>query len=108
SDVCSSDLYGAIFASGLRHWLPVTLPGRAPAGIDPHGIQSSPGRIHSLAPAVQHGVAQAVANSLHDVFLVAGPVALGGMLVVLALRERPLRAQAAAGRPSGAPQPSRA
>jgi hypothetical protein len=52
------------------------------------------------------------------VFLVAGPVALVGMLIVLGLRERPLRAQAgpppasereaAAGRPSGRPQPSRA
>jgi hypothetical protein len=67
---------------------------------------------------VQHGVAHAVANSLHDVFLVAGPIALAGMLVVLLLRERPLRAQTgapsgpdrqgAAGPPSGEPQPSRA
>jgi EmrB/QacA subfamily drug resistance transporter len=111
-------VYGAIFTSGLRHWLSLTLPGRTPAGINAHGIQASPGRIHSLAPAVQHGVAHAVANSLHDVFLVAGPVALWGMVIVLLLRERPLRAQTgapsgpdrqgAAGQPSGQPQPSRA
>src|SRR6266536_4649461 len=101
-------IYGAVFANGLRHWLPLTLPGRLPAGIDPHGIQASPGQIHALPAAVQHGIAQAVANSLHDVFLVAASIALAGFLVVLFLRERPLRgpapAQARTGaRPQGQP-----
>ncbi len=92
--------YGAIFVSGLRHWLPDKLPGagRLPAGIDPNGIQASPGRIHTLAPAVQHRVAQAVGNSLHDVFLVAAPIALAGFLIVLLLRERPLRTAGAGAR----------
>jgi EmrB/QacA subfamily drug resistance transporter len=84
-------VYGAVFASGLRHWLPLKLPGRLPAGIDPRGVQASPGRIHQFAPAVQHGVAQAVASSLHDVFLIAGVTALAGCALVLALREVPLR-----------------
>ncbi len=84
-------VYGAIFTSGLRHWLPLTLHGRTAAGIDPRGIQASPARIHSLAPAVQHAIAQAVAHSLHDVFLTAAPIALAGLVVVLFLRERPLR-----------------
>src|SRR6266536_2242551 len=104
-------IYGAVFANGLRHWLPLTLPGRLPAGVDPHGIQASPGRIHAFPAAVQHGIAQAVANSLHDVFLVAAPIALAGFLVVLFLRERPLRgpSQARTGaRPQGRPsEPSR-
>jgi hypothetical protein len=56
-----------------------------------HGIQASPGRIHTLSPAVQHGVARAVADSLHAVFLVAAPIALAGLLVVLLLREVPLK-----------------
>jgi EmrB/QacA subfamily drug resistance transporter len=84
-------VYGAVFTSGLRHWLTVELPGRLPPGITPHGIQSTPGRIHALAPVVQHGVAHAVAQSLSSVFLVAAPVALAGSLLVLLLRERPLR-----------------
>jgi EmrB/QacA subfamily drug resistance transporter len=84
-------VYGAIFTSGLRHWLPLTLHGRTASGINPRGIQTSPGRILSLAPAVQHEIARAVADSLHDVFLVAAPIALAGMLVVTLLRERPLR-----------------
>jgi EmrB/QacA subfamily drug resistance transporter len=84
-------VFGAIFASGLRYWLPRQLPGHIPHGITATGIQASPGRVHALAPAVQHGIAQAVGNSLHDVFLVAAPVAIVGFLVVTLLRERPLR-----------------
>jgi EmrB/QacA subfamily drug resistance transporter len=92
-------VYGAVFTGGLRHWLPLKLPGQLPRGIDPRGIQASPGRIHAFAPAVQHGVAQAVANSLHDVFLTAAPLALAGFLLVLALREVPLRGRNTAGNP---------
>jgi hypothetical protein len=100
-------IYGAVFTSGLRHWLPLKLHGRLPAGIDPRGIQASPGRIHSFAPGVQHGVAQAVASSLHEVFLTAAPIALAGFVIVLALREVPLRGRAPAPAPS-APQKSAA
>jgi EmrB/QacA subfamily drug resistance transporter len=92
-------IYGAVFTAGLRHWLPRKLPGRLPAGIDPRGIQATPGRIHTLAPAVQHGVAQAVASSLHDVFLTTAPIAAVGFLLVVALREVPLRRRDAASRP---------
>jgi predicted MFS family arabinose efflux permease len=91
-------IYGAVFTSGLRQWLPRKLPGGLPPGIDPHGIQVSPGRIHAFAPSVQHGIAQAVAASLHDVFLVATPISLAGFLLVLALREVPLRGRGAPGR----------
>ena len=83
--------YGAIFAAGLRHWLPRRLSGQTPPGVDAHGIQTSPDRIHSLAASVQHGVAQAVADALHGVFVVAAPIAAAGFVVVLLLRERPLR-----------------
>jgi EmrB/QacA subfamily drug resistance transporter len=98
-------VYGAVFTSGLRYWLPRKLDGRLPAGINPHGIQASPGRIHAFAPAVRHGIAEAVANSLHDVFLTAAPIALAGFLIVLALREVPLRGRRPAPAPPG-PQKS--
>jgi EmrB/QacA subfamily drug resistance transporter len=84
-------VYGAVFAAGLRHWLPLELHRRVPRGITATGIQATPGRIHALAPSVQHGVATAVGNSLHDVFLVAAPIALAGFLIVLLLPEHPLR-----------------
>ena len=93
-------IYGAVFTSGLRYWLPRKLPGGLPAGIDGRGIQVSPGRIHAFAPAVQHGIAQAVAASLHDVFLVATPIAFAGFLLVLALREVPLRGRDPGSRPA--------
>ena len=38
-----------------------------------------------LAPSVQRRIAQAVGHSLHDVFLVAGPIALAGFLIVMVL-----------------------
>jgi MFS family permease len=97
-------VYGAIFTSALRHWLPLRLPGRLPAGIDPHGLQATPGRIHSLAAPIRHGIAQVVASSLHDVFLVAAPIAFVGCLTVLFLREQPLRRGGAEVQPS--PQPT--
>jgi MFS family permease len=93
-------VYGAVFAAGLRQWLPMELPGRVPRGITATGIQATPDRIHGLAPAVQQGIAHAVGNSLHNVFLVAAPIALAGFLIVLLLREQPLR-----GREPAQPQP---
>ncbi len=95
-------IFGAIFTAGLRYWLPRRLPGALPRGIDPHGIQASPGRIHALSPAIQHGIAQAVASSLHDVFIVAAPIAFAGFVIVLFLHEQPLRT----GRQRERPQPS--
>jgi MFS family permease len=84
-------IYGAIFTAGLRHWLPLELAGRTARGISPDGIQATPGRIHALRPVVEHAVAHAVGNSLHDVFLVAAPIALAGAVIVTLLPERPLR-----------------
>jgi predicted MFS family arabinose efflux permease len=84
-------IYGAIFTVGLRDWLPVLLNNQLPNGITPEGIQASPGQIHALALPVQHAVAQAVANSVHVVFLVAAFIALAGFLLALLLREKPLR-----------------
>jgi EmrB/QacA subfamily drug resistance transporter len=87
-------VYGAIFTAGLRHWLPIELSGHPARGVTADGIQTTPGHIHALHPAVQHAVAHAVGNSLHDVFLVAAPIALAGALIVTLLPERPLRGRA--------------
>jgi EmrB/QacA subfamily drug resistance transporter len=94
-------IYGAVFAAGLRHWLPLELRGGVAHGITVTGIQSTPGRIHALGPRIQHATAHAVGNSLHDVFLVGAPIALAGFLIVLLLREQPLR-----GRDGAQPPPA--
>lgn len=93
-------VFGAIFTTGLRHWLPVELGGRAPRGVTAAGIQSTPGHIHTLPAATQHAIAHAVGHSLHDVFLLAAPIALVGCVVVLSLRELPLRGRGPASTPT--------
>ena len=100
-------VYGAVFTRGLRHWLPLTIHGHAPRGITAAGIQATPGRIHSLPLAVQHGIAHAVGHSLHDVFLLGAPIALAGVLILTLLREQPLRGRSEPS-PPRAPAPSRA
>jgi EmrB/QacA subfamily drug resistance transporter len=84
-------VYGAVFAAGLRRWLPRELHGQVSHGITATGIQTTPGRIHALAPSIEHGIAQAVGHSLHGVFLIAAPIACAGALIVLLLPEHPLR-----------------
>jgi EmrB/QacA subfamily drug resistance transporter len=78
-------LFGAILASRLAHQLP---------GVDPEALQASPSQLRALPPAAHQAVVEAVAHSLHVVFLAAIPVALAAFLVVLFLRERPLRESA--------------
>jgi MFS family permease len=99
-------VYGAIFTTGLRHWLPLELGSRAARGVTATGIQATPGRIHALTPAVQNGIAHAVGNSLHDVFLVAAPIAFAGFLVVTLLREQPLRGRGSGQATSSEPRQS--
>jgi EmrB/QacA subfamily drug resistance transporter len=91
-------LFGAIFASRLDVWLPRELPAGA-AHVDAHSLQASPDALQSTPVAVQEGIAHAVAHSLQTVFLVAAPVAALGLLLVLFLREVPLRG------PAGPPVP---
>jgi len=78
-------LFGAVLASRLAHQLP---------GVDPEALQASPSQLRALPPAAHQLVVEAVAQSLHVVFLAAIPVALAAFLVVLFLRERPLRESA--------------
>jgi len=78
-------LFGAVLASRLAHQLP---------GVDAEALQASPSQLRALPPAAHQAVVEAVAQSLHVVFLAAIPVALAAFLVVLFLRERPLRESA--------------
>jgi EmrB/QacA subfamily drug resistance transporter len=77
--------FGAILASRLAQQLP---------GVDAEALQASPSQLRAMPPAARQAVVEAVANSLHVVFLAAIPVALAAFLVVLFLRERPLRESA--------------
>jgi EmrB/QacA subfamily drug resistance transporter len=78
-------LFGAILSSRLAQQLP---------GVDAEALQASPEQLRALPPAARQQLVEAVASSLHVVFLAAIPVALAAFLVVLFLRERPLRESA--------------
>ena len=83
-------VFGTIFASRLELWLPRELPAAA-EGIDAQTLQASPETLASMPASVQEGVAQAVAHSLHTVFLVAAPIAALAFVAVLLLKEVPLQ-----------------
>jgi EmrB/QacA subfamily drug resistance transporter len=84
--------FGAILTDRLNYWLPRLLPaGAVGRGIDPATLQSSPGAIRALPPAIHQAVVGAVANSVHAVFIAAVPLTAIGFLVILFLKERPLR-----------------
>ncbi len=69
-------------------------------------LQSSPGQIRHFPPALRERMVEAVAHSIHWVFLVATPIAALGFLLVLFLKEYPLRGPAQASRPAQEPAPS--
>jgi hypothetical protein len=84
-------VYGTVFAGRLRYWLPRNVPRHLLGHLSPTVLQASPGMIHTMPLMVRDGVAQAVAHSVATVFLVATPIAALGFLVVLFLKEYPLR-----------------
>jgi hypothetical protein len=84
-------VYGTMFANRLGYWLPRSVPRHLLGHLSPTVVQASPGTIYTLPPAVRDGVAQAVAHSVATVFLIVTPIAALGLLVVLFLKEYPLR-----------------
>jgi EmrB/QacA subfamily drug resistance transporter len=72
-------LFGAIFAARLG------------GQIDVQRVQASPESLRALAPAAHADIVHAVADALQSVFLVAAPIAALGLVVVLFLKEVPLR-----------------
>lgn len=89
-------VFGALLSHRLRGVLPDLLQraGARPAdgGID--RLLGTPDAIHRLPPAVRDAVIEGFAQSLQTVFLAAVPFALAGFVVVLFLRELPLRSAA--------------
>jgi EmrB/QacA subfamily drug resistance transporter len=85
-------IFGAILTNRLAWYLPRLVPARAlGAGIDAQALQQSPSRIRALPGPVRDGVVQAVAHAIHAVFLIGVPVVASAFLIVLFLRELPLR-----------------
>lgn len=90
-------VFGAVLNAQLRDQLPKKVPAEALARLGTDGLLTSPAKVRAQAPEVRDGVASALAESLHTVYLIGMVIALIGALVVVFLQERPMRA------PMGAP-----
>jgi MFS family permease len=84
-------IFGALFTNRVHYWLPRQVPAHLLRRVNPNLLQASPGTIRALPAAVRDGVVQVYAHSVTTVFLVAVPIAALGFLVVLFLKENPLR-----------------
>jgi MFS family permease len=83
-------VFGAILTNRLVYNLDRLLPGAAQR-MDLAAITGSPAAIRALPAATQTAVIQALANSIHIVFLAAVPLALLAFVVTWFLPEKPLR-----------------
>lgn len=89
-------VFGAILNNRLDHHLPLLLAERAPGqGVVGRALLGSPQQIHALPAEVRDAVMEAFARSIHTVFLVGAPCAVVGFLLVLLIRETPLREDSA-------------
>jgi EmrB/QacA subfamily drug resistance transporter len=86
-------MFGAILRTRLDHFLPRLVPGARHA-VDVGTLQGSPQTIRALPGPVRDGVVEAFARSIHSVFLWTVPLAALALVIVLFMKEKPLRAEA--------------
>ncbi|MGD0166887.1 MAG: MDR family MFS transporter [Gaiellaceae bacterium] len=88
-------IFGSIFNSSFKHWLPRFLPKGTHLQVTGSSLQTlTPAKLRALPLPVHHGLVEAFAHSIHSVFLWGVPFALAGFLITLLLREIPLRERA--------------
>jgi MFS family permease len=97
-------VFGAVLTGRLSYWLSRELPVGTGGRVEARSLVTTPARIRSLPVAVHEAVVRAFTHSLGDVFLVAAPIAAVGFVVVLFLKEQPLR-KAPPPPPQPQPQP---
>lgn len=88
---------GATLTNRLSHNLAALLPPGAKVALDAHAVASGPKAIAHLPLDVRTLVIDALAHSIHTVFLLAVPVAAVAFVLALMLPERPLRTTAHVG-----------
>lgn len=86
-------IFGAILANRLSYNLPRLLPAGLPVGLlqVATNVTTSPAQLRSLPLPVQQAMIEAIARSVHVVFLVAAPLPLIAFVLSLLLKENPLR-----------------
>jgi EmrB/QacA subfamily drug resistance transporter len=85
-------IFGSIFNNRLDHYLADAGPQLS--GVDPAVLQSGPEALRALPADTQAVVVDAFSRALHVTFLAVIPVAAIGFVVVLFLKELPLRESA--------------
>ncbi len=85
-------IFGAVLTNRLAYNLRVLLPpGTNLHGVSANTLAASPAAIQKLPPAVRDAVIEALARSIHVVFLLAVPMTLAAFGVTWLLKENPLR-----------------
>ena len=86
-------VFGAILNTRMAEEMPRLVPAAAlaMAGGRTSQLLSSPAQIRLLPPAVMNGIIEALARSIHSVFLWAIPLLLAGFVLSWLLDEIPLR-----------------
>jgi hypothetical protein len=92
--------FGAVLSARLATELAARVPEATRAALGGTSLVSSPERIRHLPPDVQRSVIEALAASIHTVFLYAVPLLVVGSFVAWLLKEIPLKDTAHAGSPS--------
>jgi EmrB/QacA subfamily drug resistance transporter len=99
-------IYGAILTNRLAYNLHRLLPkGVSLHGIDPKSLTASPAAIRALPTPARTAVIEALARSIHVVFLFAVPLAVLSFGLTWLLKEKPLRETAHIGMEAVAGEP---
>lgn len=94
-------IYGAILTNRMDYNFARLFPGMGTDGVGFDRLQGSPEKVRALPPPIRDGVIEAFQRSIHVVFLWAIPTAVVGFVVLLFLREIPLRSSAPMDRSGG-------
>jgi MFS family permease len=96
-------IFGSIFNNRLSRYLSDLLP--PGVRLDPTTVQSGPNALQALPAEVHAAVTDAFARALHVAFLWGVPLAAVGFVIVLFLRDEPLKESAHVGLEAAAEEP---
>lgn len=87
-------VFGSVMNARLRYWIPRLVPSSPRLHLSASSIAYSPAQVRRLPLPVRNGLIEAFARSLHVVFLSAAPLTVLGFIVLISLKELPLRTAA--------------
>jgi hypothetical protein len=84
-------VFGSVLTATLTTAIDDQFPGGAPTGFDVSAVSGTPETIAALPDAVREPLLEAFMDAIDRVFLVGVPVVVVGLVLILFLREIPLR-----------------